>query len=97
MNRDPKKKKSEARFENRGGQVRIILNDVFYCGKRPPLPKVIDGFDLPAQPFRDILSISYGKEPIGLPKECDGCEQDFSIQHKLDCKKGGLVKKDIIN
>ena len=28
-----------------------------------------------------------------FPRTCDGCGDDFSVQHTLDCKNGSLVQK----
>ena len=57
------------------------------------LPLESDGFGLSATQFCDQLAICYHHEPAGLPAECDGCGAPFSLQHGLDCMKGGLVKK----
>ena len=37
--------------------------------------------------------IRYRREPVSLPSVCDGCGAPFSLQHGLDCAKGGLVKR----
>ena len=48
-------------------------------------------FDLSPVEFRDAISLRYGRNLPGLPAHCDGCGDSFSVQHALDCKKGGLV------
>lgn len=57
------------------------------------LPLASDGFDLSATQFRDQLAIRYRREPVSLPSSCDGCGAPFSLQHGLDCAKGGLIKR----
>ncbi len=57
------------------------------------LPLRADGYDMSAVQFRDQLAIRYHQSPAGLPAVCDGCGASFSLQHGLDCAKGGLVKK----
>ena len=57
------------------------------------LPLREEGYDMSATQFRDQLVIRYHHEPSGLPASCDGCGAPFSLQHGLDCAKGGLVKK----
>jgi len=51
-----------------------------------------EGFDLSAEMFRDRLDIRNGKELKGLPTVCDGCGARLSLEHALNCKKGGNVK-----
>jgi hypothetical protein len=54
-------------------------------------PSTINGMELSAQEFHDALSMRYGDTPSDLPASCDGCQACFTLQHALDCKKGGLV------
>ena len=39
--------------------------------------------------FRDSLRLRYGLRPNHLPSQCDGCSQNFSVEHALSCSKGG--------
>ena len=55
------------------------------------LPLSKDNFDLSKVEFRDALSIRYKKPLLKTFSKCDGCQQDFDLQHALSCKKGGLV------
>ena len=56
------------------------------------LPLRQEGYDLTSTQFRDQLAIRYGHEPSHMPSLCDGCGASFTLQHALDCPKGGLIK-----
>ena len=47
--------------------------------------------DLSAQEFRDALALRYKKTLTRMPRCCDGCGGEFSIEHALDCRYGGLI------
>ena len=57
------------------------------------LPLRQEGYDLTSTQFRDQLAIRYGHEPSHLPSHFDGCGASFTLQHALDCPKGGLIKR----
>ena len=48
-------------------------------------------FDLSATEFRDALALQYNRPLLKMPANCDGCGAATSLEHALDCKKGGLV------
>ena len=48
-------------------------------------------FDLSPSEFRDALAIRYHQPLTKLPADCDGCGREFTLQHALDCRKGGLI------
>ena len=54
-----------------------------------PLHK--DGTALSALEFRDGLALHFQHEPIHLPPQCDGCGMRATLDHVLNCHKGGAV------
>ena len=55
------------------------------------VPDRLSGTVLSYQEWHDNISLRYGKTPQGLPRKCDGCGAGFTVEHGLNCKKGGLV------
>eukprot|EP00978_Attheya_sp_CCMP212_P039074 scaffold199966_cov35-Attheya_sp.AAC.1 len=55
-------------------------------------PSTVNGTELSAEEFRDATHLGYGQVPPNFPTICDGCScNNFSVQHALSCKVGGLV------
>ena len=55
------------------------------------LPLSKEHFNLSTFEFRDGLSLRYGKPLLHLLPNCDGCGAPFTVNHALDCKRGGLI------
>ena len=55
------------------------------------VPSATNGTELATVEFRDALALRYGNIPADLPLICDGCGQQNSVSHSLDCKHGGLI------
>ena len=55
------------------------------------IPNRFDGTELSREEFQDNLAIHYGLRPRALPECCDGCNEPFTVEHWLSCKKGGFV------
>jgi hypothetical protein len=55
------------------------------------MPNALNGTELSEEEFRDNLRLRFGLHPLSLPAQCDGCNQKFTVEHALSCKKGGLV------
>ena len=51
----------------------------------------MEGTQLLLWEWHDAMSLRYGLTPVGLINQCDGCGANFSVEHALSCKKGGLV------
>ena len=43
--------------------------------------------ELSLEKFRDNLCLRYGMMPQDIPATCDGCSNNFSINHTLSCPK----------
>ena len=37
------------------------------------------------------MALRYLWRPPGIPSQCDGCGESFTLQHGLDCPKDGLI------
>ena len=54
-------------------------------------PSVKNDTVLSPQEFRNGLAMRYNKPLLNLPGSCDGCGAAFSLDHGLNCAKGGNV------
>jgi hypothetical protein len=50
-----------------------------------------NGTELSSHEWPDSFLLRYSLSPLGLPLKCDGCGDDFSINHALKFKYGGLI------
>jgi len=55
------------------------------------IPNRFDGTELSREEFQDNLAIHNGMRPRGLPERCNGCNEPFTVEHGISCKKGGFV------
>jgi hypothetical protein len=55
------------------------------------LPNLLNGSDLSADEFRDGARLRLGLIPTALPPRCDGCNERFTTEHAMSCRKGGLI------
>jgi hypothetical protein len=55
------------------------------------LPNLLNGSDLSADEFRDGIRLRLGLHPTTLPPRCDGCNERFTVEHAMSCRKGGLI------
>ena len=55
------------------------------------LPTPFEGNQVTLEEWHDNLSLRYGLRPTYLQQQCDGCGTNFSVEHALSCKLGGLI------
>jgi hypothetical protein len=55
------------------------------------LPTFVNGTELSSHEWRDYFLLRYSLSPLGLPLKCDGCGDDFSINHALKYRYCGLI------
>jgi len=91
-----KKMDEEATVAVRKGQANAKekkrLSRIAGCGAwLTRLPTRFEGNQVTEEEWHDNVSLRYGLRPIHLPQQCDGCGANFTVEHALNCKKGGLV------
>ena len=94
--RASKKADEEAVVATRKGQANAKekkrLARISGCGVwLTRLPTRFEGNQVTEEEWHDNVSLRYGMRPVHLPQQCDGCGANFTIEHALNCKKGGLV------
>jgi hypothetical protein len=55
------------------------------------LPTFVNDTESSSHEWRYSVLLRYSLSPLGLPLKCDGRGDDFSINHALKCKHGGLI------
>ena len=79
------------RQEQAGGQEKNRLHRAMRNGAwLSNVPHGLNGTELSLEEFRDILRLRYGLMSQDIPATCDGCGNNFLIEHALSCPKGGL-------
>lgn len=61
------------------------------CAWLTTMPHNLNGTVLSMEEFRDNLRLRYGLKPQHLPQRCDGCQHSFTVEHALQCSRGGLI------
>ena len=54
-------------------------------------PSIKNNAALSPREFRDGVAMRYHKPLVQMPSVCDGCGAEFSVDHGLNCPKGGNV------
>ena len=54
-------------------------------------PNTLAGTELGKDEWRDSACCRYNMRPESIPKYCDGCGKEASIDHILNCRVGGLI------
>ena len=54
-------------------------------------PSIKNNADLSPREFREGVAMRYQKSLVQMPCVCDGCGAEFSVDHGLNCPKGGNV------
>ena len=54
-------------------------------------PNTLAGTELRKDEWRDSACCRYNMRPESIPKYCDGCGKEATIDHILNCRIGGLI------
>lgn len=104
---EAKKENKQRKLLEHEAQLQECLNNQSEPNKRIWLsvtPNTLAGTELIKDEWRDSACCRYNMRPEFIPKYCDGCGKEASINHILNCRIGGLiicrhneVKNELIN
>lgn len=72
-------------------EQRIVKRASLNGGWLSLMPSENNGTTLSRLEFQDGIRLRYGLKPLLLPPKCDGCSGSFTLEHALNCRKGGLI------
>ena len=55
------------------------------------IPDHFTGTELTKTEWLNNIALQYGSQPPHLPSCCNGCNEGFTVEHVLNCKKGRLI------
>ncbi len=87
-------KNSMSQGANHLNSLRRFVSKTMNCASGVWLtvvPSRLNGTSISADEWHDNVRLRYNHLPLDMPQQCDGCNEQMTVEHALSCKKGGLV------